>query len=317
MSTWSTSEIGNLDGRFVVVTGANSGVGLEAAREFAQHGAQVVLACRDVARGQSARSRIQRSIGDADLVRVVQLDVSDLDSVRAFAGKLGWDRLDILVNNAGVMGGAPVRSAQGFDRQVATNHLGPFALTASLWPLLAAAPAGRVVNISSLAARGGTLSGAFGSRSLTDFTPYREMEVYAITKQANLLFTTELAVRAAAAGSAVSAVAAHPGLSSTNLFNRQFVDQGRRVFAKLARPALGLAFQSAHAGALPTLRAATDRSVASGGFVGPRLLGGTRGAPVVTPIFPSGLQPDAASALWSVSEQLTGVPFVISGGPGA
>jgi NAD(P)-dependent dehydrogenase (short-subunit alcohol dehydrogenase family) len=293
---WSSKRLGDLSGRFVIVTGGNSGIGMEAAREFARHGATVLLACRDVARGEQAKAQLEKSIGStAGVVQVASLDVSDLTSVKAFVGELSWDRLDILVNNAGVMGGGPVQSAQGFDRQVATNHLGPFALTAGLWPLLEKADAGRVVNVSSLAARGGSLTGSFDASALTTFAPYREMDVYAITKQANLLFT-----------------AAHPGLARTNLFKRQLREQGRGYLIPVAAPVYGLAFQSAAAGALPTIRAATDRAVPNGGFVGPKLFGGTRGAPVVIPIYPSGDQPEAAAALWRASEQLTGVPFVIS-----
>jgi NAD(P)-dependent dehydrogenase (short-subunit alcohol dehydrogenase family) len=310
---WSSKRLGDLSGRFVIVTGGNSGIGMEAAREFARHGATVLLACRDVARGEQAKAQLEKSIGStAGVVQVASLDVSDLTSVKAFVGELSWDRLDILVNNAGVMGGGPVQSAQGFDRQVATNHLGPFALTAGLWPLLEKADAGRVVNVSSLAARGGSLTGSFDASALTTFAPYREMDVYAITKQANLLFTLELARRTRDVGSPVTAAAAHPGLARTNLFKRQLREQGRGYLIPVAAPVYGLAFQSAAAGALPTIRAATDRAVPNGGFVGPKLFGGTRGAPVVIPIYPSGDQPEAAAALWRASEQLTGVPFVIS-----
>jgi NAD(P)-dependent dehydrogenase (short-subunit alcohol dehydrogenase family) len=309
--SWSTADIGDLAGRFVIVTGGNSGIGFEAAREFARHGASVLLACRDVQRAQRAKSAIEASAGSRGRVQLAELDVSNLDSVTAFAGGLDWACIDILVNNAGVMGGPSLRSAQGFDRQVATNHLGPFALTARLWPRLEKAAAGRVVNVSSLAARGGTLEGTFGSSALTDFNPYEEMAVYAITKQANLLFTAELARRGRVAGSSIRAMAVHPGLARTNLFKRQLNEQGRRYITSML-PVMGLAFQSARAGALPTLRAATDGSLASGDFVGPRLLGGTRGAPVVMPLYPSGALTDAAVALWRVSEELTGVPFLTS-----
>lgn len=309
--SWTSADIGDLSGRFVIVTGGNSGIGLEASREFVRHGATVLLACRDVRRGEVARAAIERSTSSAVPVRVAELDVSDLESVEAFASELEWGQLDTLVNNAGVMGGPPSRSAQGFDRQIATNHLGPFALTARLWPLLSKAAAGRVVTVSSLAARGGTLKGSFGTAALTDFHPYEEMSVYAISKQANLLFTAELARRASAAGSPVRALAAHPGLARTNLFKRQLTEQGRRYMTPMLG-VMGLVFQSAKAGALPTLRAACDATLASGDFVGPHLLGGTRGAPVVVPLYPTGSMPDAASALWRASEELTGVPFVTS-----
>jgi protochlorophyllide reductase len=309
--SWSSADIGDLSGRFVIVTGGNSGIGLEASREFVRHGATVLLACRDVERADAAKVAIKQSTGTAGRVQVAELDVSDLESVERFAGELDWTHLDILVNNAGVMGGPPTRSAQGFDRQIATNHLGPFALTARLWPLLSKSDAGRVVTVSSLAARGGTLKGSFGVSALTDFHPYEEMSVYAISKQSNLLFTAELARLGGEAGSPVRALAAHPGLARTNLFKRQLREQGRRYLTPMLG-VMGLVFQSAKAGALPTLRAAADPTLASGDFVGPHLLGGTRGAPVVVPMYPTGSLPDAADALWRASEELTGVPFVIS-----
>ncbi len=309
---WNSDNIGDLNGRQIVVTGSNSGIGFEAAREFVKHGAMVLLACRDLDKARAAKTRIEKMTGRAgDQLTVAHLDVSDLESVDAFVRQLNWERVDVLVNNAGVMGGAPVRSAQGFDRQVATNHLGPFALTAKLWPLLGKSDAGCVVNVSSLAARGGRLTGSFGRDGLTDFQPYRDMEVYAVTKQANLLFTFELARRASAASSNVRSIAVHPGLARTNLFDRRLIDQGRGWLVPLARPLLGLAFQSAKAGALPILRAATDSSVPSGAFVGPRRFGGFRGPPELIPLYPSGNQPDAALALWQVSEELTDQTFVI------
>jgi NAD(P)-dependent dehydrogenase (short-subunit alcohol dehydrogenase family) len=307
--SWGSADIGNLDGRFIILTGGNSGIGLEAAREFVRHGATVMLACRDLDRAEAAKASIARATGAGDRVEVALLDVSDLDSVEAFVQGLDRSSIDVLVNNAGVMGGPPLRSAQGFDRQVATNHLGPFALTAKLWPRLQKSEAGRIVNVSSLAARGGRLQGSFSASALTDFQPYKDMDVYAVTKQANLLFTFELARNGREAGSPVRSMSVHPGLARTNLFDRQLKDQGRRWMIPVMRPVMGLAFQSAAAGALPTLRAATDPTVPSGAFVGPHLLGGTRGSPGVIPLYPSGNSSDAAAALWRASEELTGVTF--------
>jgi len=303
--TWTVRSLAQQTGRTFVVSGGNSGIGREAARELVDRGAHVVLACRDLAKGERARASIAgHGSGRASVLR---LDLTDLDSVAAFADELAQREpaLSGLVCNAGVMGGPFALTAQGYERQMGTNHLGHAALVAALWTRLVEA-AGRVVIVSSIAARGGDLSAASTVDDLVAPAPYVPMPVYARSKQANLLFAGELHRRAAAAGSPVSVVAAHPGVSATNLFMRQLREQGRGWLVPLAGPALRLAAQSATAGALPTLRA-LDHSTPSGAFVGPARLGQWRGRPELLAVYPSASDPAVGARLWDLTEQLLGV----------
>jgi len=309
---WSARDAGDLSGKVVVVTGGNSGVGFEAARLFVARGAHVVLACRDVAKADAARARIatpdtSRGGSLRGSASVLELDLADLDSVESAAKNLAATHpvVDVLVNNAGVMGGGPMFTAQGHERQMGTNHLGHFALTARVWPLLAAAAGGRVVAVSSIAARGGQLGPSMTERDLIDPQPYRSQAVYSNSKQANLLFAQELHRRAA--GSTVRVLAAHPGVSYTNLFLRQLRDEGRGWLVPAARVVMPVLFQSAAAGSLPLVRAAIDPDLRGGEFVGPRRFGQARGAPELLEVYPQGADAAAAERLWSLSESLTGV----------
>ena len=310
--SWSARDAGDLSGKVVVVTGGNSGVGFEAARLFVARGAHVVLACRDVAKADAARARIakpdtSRGASPGGSASVLELDLADLDSVESAAKNLAATHpvVDVLVNNAGVMGGGPMFTAQGHERQMGTNHLGHFALTARVWPLLAAAAGGRVVAVSSIAARGGQLGPSMTERDLIDPQPYRSQAVYSNSKQANLLFAQELHRRAA--GSTVRVLAAHPGVSYTNLFLRQLRDEGRGWLVPAARVVMPVLFQSAAAGSLPLVRAAIDPDLRGGEFVGPRRFGQARGAPELLEVYPQGADAAAAERLWSLSESLTGV----------
>lgn len=294
MTGWDERDLGDWTGRTVVVTGAGSGIGLAAAGAMARRGAAVVLACRDRVRGQRAAAGVPGGV-------VAPLDLEDLDAVAAFPVP---DRVDALVCNAGVMGGVFLPSPQGHERQMATNHLGHAALVARLWPRLEAAGA-RVVVVSSIAAKGGRLTATSTARDLVDPVAYEGQAVYGSTKQANLLYAQELHRRCAAAGSAVTAVAVHPGLSSTRLFARNQVDSGHPWLAPVARAVGAVAFQSARAGALPTLRG-LDPATPSGSFVGPRLLGQVRGRPHLLEVYASGRDPAAAGRLWQLTEQVLG-----------
>jgi NAD(P)-dependent dehydrogenase (short-subunit alcohol dehydrogenase family) len=313
MSGWGAQDIADMAGKIVVVTGANSGVGLEAARVLAAAGAQVVLACRDAGRAEAARADIARGTPSGS-ASVATLDLADLDSVAAFAAAFGTDhdRIDVLINNAGVMGGLRGYTAQGFERQMGTNHLGHFALTARLWPLLAAAPAGRVVVVSSLAARSGKLKPAMTREDLVAPHAYAPNQIYANTKQANLLFAQELHRRAQAAGSPVRSIAVHPGVSSTNLLPRQLTDSGLGWLAPVAQLATPVLLQAPGAGALPTVRAAADPDVPSGSFVGPRGLGQLRGRPELIDVYKTGKGEMTAARLWELSEQIVELPFTPS-----
>jgi NAD(P)-dependent dehydrogenase (short-subunit alcohol dehydrogenase family) len=305
--TWDARQLGSQTGRTFVVTGANSGVGLEAARALVAREAHVVLAVRDTARGEQAAA----SMTGRGRTTVVPLDLADLDSVREGAKQIAEVAPDVhaLVCNAGIMGGPLAYTAQGHERQMGTNHLGHAALVSALWPQLRSA-AGRVVLVSSLAARGGRLTATTTREQLVAPSPYLQHAVYANTKQANLLFTAELHRRASAAGEPVSAVAAHPGVTATNLFPRQLRERGLGFLAPAADRALKVVLQGAPAGALPTLRA-LDRSTPSGALVGPAHLGQVRGRPEIVEMFSTGRDEAAAARLWELTEDLLGAPLPV------
>jgi NAD(P)-dependent dehydrogenase (short-subunit alcohol dehydrogenase family) len=297
MSGWSAADIADQTGRFAVVTGANSGIGFHAARELAAHGATVTLAVRDVARGEEAARRIPAT------VEVRQLDLADLDSVRRFAE--GWDGpLDLLVNNAGIMAPPLRRTAQGFESQLGTNHLGHFALTGLLLEHLLHAAQPRVVTLSSGAHRMGKIR--FGD--LQSEERYRPWQAYGQSKLANLLFCFELQRRADNAGSNLLSVAAHPGYAATNLQTgtaSKVQDLAMGVLNKVVA-------QSAEAGALPTLFAATE-PLPGAAYVGPSGPGEVRGSPKLVDASSAAKDAQTAAALWAVSEELTGVAFDFGG----
>jgi len=302
---WRPRQLGELAHRTFVVTGANSGIGLEAARALAERGAHVVLAVRASARGDKAAT----SLGRPGSSSVVELDLSDLEQVASCADTLldRHDDLAALICNAGVMGGPSLLTLQGFERQMATNHLGHAALIAELWPLLHASAA-RVVLVSSTEARGGLLSAETTLQQLLNPTPYDGKQVYRNTKQANLLFAQELHRRCRKAGSPVSAVAVHPGASATNLFARQLERAGRRRLARVSKIATSVLLQSAAAGALSTLRA-LDCSTPSGSFVGPARFAQLRGRPELLGVYPSAKDPATSARLWEHTEQALGTPL--------
>ncbi len=314
--SWTVSKIADLTGQVFVVTGANSGVGFETSKVLVEHGGHVVMACRDVCRSQQAYATVVAcgngtGTGTAELLA---LDLADLDSVAMFAQELATrhPRVNGLINNAGVMGGPRKSTTQGFELQMGTNHLGHFALTAQIWPLLQSTDQPRIVSLSSLAARHGMLTPSMTESQLIDPQPYSAFPVYSNNKQAALLFSQELHRRATAAGVGIVSVAAHPGISSTNLFNRQLRDRKLGALVPIATAAGRVVFQSPRAAAQPSLRAATDVTVPSGAFVGPGALGQTRGAPVVLPLYPTGADPATAARLWELSELITRVSFVIA-----
>ncbi|MCU1594647.1 MAG: short-chain dehydrogenase [Frankiales bacterium] len=277
-------------GKSVIITGGNSGIGLEAARALRAAGADVVLACRDLARASAV----------ADGMTVRQLDLADLDSVAAFAS--ATTSVDALICNAGIMGGPLLGTVQGHERQMGTNHLGHAALISGLFPLLEAAR-GRIVIISSIAARGGKLNARIGVDDLVSPPGYLSGPVYANSKQANLLFAQELHRRV---GSRVAVVAAHPGVSWTNLFARQLRDEGKAWLVPALQLVRPIVFQTAKAGAQPTLRALNE---ASGSFVGPKRLNQYRGPAELLEVYTTGSDPAVAARLWEVTEEVLGAPL--------
>jgi len=305
VSDWTEADIPDQTGRVAVVTGANSGIGWHTARALAQHGAHVVLACRTRAKAEEARDRIAAA-GITGELSLVDLDLSSLASVRAAAAEMvaAHDRVDLLVNNAGVMATPRARTADGFELQLGTNHLGHFALTGLLLPLLLATPGSRVVNVSSLAHRMGRID----FDDLQADRRYRAWPAYGQSKLANLLFTYELQRRLAAAeASGTSALAAHPGVSETNLTGSTGGIVGR--VAELGRPIAKLVLQSAEMGALPTLRAAVDPAARGGEYYGPDGFMEYRGHPVKVDSNAHSKDTAVAARLWDVSVELTGVAY--------
>ncbi|MEU8797568.1 oxidoreductase [Spirillospora sp. NPDC048819] len=299
MRGWTTGDIPDLHGRRAIVTGANSGIGYHTALQLARHGASVVLACRSAERGQASFDRIKAAAPGADLV-LGSLDLADLASVREFAARYGDAPVDVLVNNAGVMAIPRRSTADGFEMQFGTNHLGHFALTGLLLPALRSAPSPRAVTLTSAFA----WSGRLNFDDLQGERRYRKWSAYAQAKLANLIFARELDRRVPE----VTSVAAHPGYAATNLQQTGPRMQGSTLAEKAAGLGNALMAQSAAAGALPSLYAATATDVHGGACYGPRLLQ-YRGAPteVVTP--PQANRPAQAERLWEVSETLTGVTY--------
>jgi NAD(P)-dependent dehydrogenase (short-subunit alcohol dehydrogenase family) len=299
---WTESDVGDLSGRTALVTGGNSGIGREAVRILAEHGAHVLLACRDTAKGAPVAQALSGARGRVD---VVALDLADLGLVELAAREVGEriDRLDLLVNNAGVMATPYRRTADGFELQLGTNHLGHYALTARLLPLLLAAPAPRVVTVASSAHR----IGAIDFSNLDGRNGYKPWTAYGQSKLANLLFTSELQRRSDAAGAALIAAAAHPGYAATNLQVAGPQMAGRRITAGLMRVANALVGQSAAMGALPTVYAAVAPEVTGDDYIGPSGIAEARGHP--EPVGRSAAARDAevARRLWDVSAELTGV----------
>ena len=305
MTQWTIRDIPPQRGRTAVVTGAG-GLGFEDALELARAGADVIIASRNPEKGVASVSRIVARIPSAR-VRFEQVDLADLKSVEACAARLESQlpKLDILINNAGVM--RPVRrmeTVDGFELQLGTNHLGHFALTGRLMPLLKKAEAPRVVTLSSVAARQGAID--FDDLQAERKT-YRSMQVYAQSKLACLMFALELQRRSEAGGWGVESLGAHPGLSSTELLDNAPGAGGHvPVFFRVFR---ALMMQPPSQGALPTLYAATDPKAEPGGYYGPAGLAETRGHPDEARIPRRALDGAAAARLWEVSEALTGVRF--------
>jgi NAD(P)-dependent dehydrogenase (short-subunit alcohol dehydrogenase family) len=305
-SGWTTAQLPRLDGKVIVVTGANSGIGLVAARAFAMASAHVVLACRSEPAATEAIARIRAEHPAASL-SFLRLDLADLASVRAFAEAFGktHDRLDILCNNAGVMALPYRKTADGFEMQFGTNHLGHFALTGLLLDRLIRAAPSRVVTVSSGAHKSGTIrfDDLHGERR------YSKWPAYMQSKLANLLFAYELHRRLDARGVDVRSVACHPGYTATNLLVTGARMEQATFSELLFRWADATLAQPAEMGALPTLFAAVAEEVRGGDYIGPDGLLELYGHPVKVQSNARSHDQEAARRLWEISEQLTGVRF--------
>ena len=306
MAKWTASDIPDQTGRTILITGANSGLGLRSAEALAAAGARVLMACRNATKAAAAQQQVAaKATGPAP--EVVPLDLSDLDDVATCAKRLADDleRIDVLMNNAGVMAVPKARTAQGFEMQMGTNHLGHFALTGRVLPLLLAADAPRVITISSFGHKPGHIR---WDDPNWEKGRYSAWPAYFQTKLANLLFTTELDRQAGEHGDKLLAAAAHPGYAATNLVAsgpgsaNAVMRRGGAVVDKL----LG---QPDSMGALPQLYAATMPDVDGNDYFGPDGLLEQRGYPTKVGRTRKAQDADAAKRLWALSEDLTGVSY--------
>ncbi|MHA7293716.1 oxidoreductase [Arthrobacter sp. HLT1-21] len=299
MNSTHQHQVHDLEGRTAVITGANSGLGLQTAIALARRGASVTLACRNEARGATALETLRSQVNGATAELRI-LDLSSLASVRRFAAD--WTApLDLLINNAGVMATPRILTEDGFEQQLGINHLGHYALTGLLLARLREAAAPRVVSVSSLAHK----RGAINFDDLNSTTKYRRWTAYNQSKIANLFFTMELDRRVKASGEPLMAVAAHPGLSNTNLT----AGMGTTGVLNVLGGVIRLLGQSDIAGSLPILAAATSPQAHGGDYFGPDGPGETRGSAVLVAPVPRVLDPVIAGRLWDVSAAMTGVTF--------
>jgi NAD(P)-dependent dehydrogenase (short-subunit alcohol dehydrogenase family) len=303
---WTSKDIPDLRAKTIVVTGGNSGIGYEAALQLAGKGADVVLACRDTGKAEEAAAAIRRAHSEAQ-VESMQLDLASLASVREFAERYmqSRDRLDVLCNNAGVMAIPQRKTAEGFEMQIGTNHLGHFALTGLLLERLLGTAGARIVTVSSTAHRGGRMD----FDDLHRERRYQRWLVYGQSKLANLLFAYELQRRLREKNFGMLSVACHPGYAATNLQlagARMEKSSLKERFWKAVNAAFA---QSAEMGALPTLYAATEPGVKSGDYIGPGGFAESRGYPKKVESSARSRDPKAAARLWALSEEMTGVRY--------
>ncbi|MCR8657394.1 oxidoreductase [Paenibacillus endoradicis] len=299
---WTKSNITDVSGKVVIVTGANSGIGFETTLALAERGATVILAVRNMDRGKAAVDKIKSICAGAN-VRAMLLDLSDLASIRTFAADFlkQYEALSILINNAGIMIPPFQLTQDSFESQFGCNHLGHFALTGLLLERLISTPYSRVVTLSSIAAHKGKIN----FDNLDGSKGYSAWEFYGQSKLANLLFAKELQNKFSSHGIDSVSVACHPGFSQTNLFSRGS-GKPANIFVRFLQ---NLVSQPADMGALPTLYAATEQEVKGGEYIGPDGKGGRKGYPKSDDIIGKLYDSDVSNKLWSVSESLTGISY--------
>jgi NAD(P)-dependent dehydrogenase (short-subunit alcohol dehydrogenase family) len=306
---WTLDEMPLQEGRTAIVTGANSGLGFHIAKALTLKGARVIMACRNMEKGEQARGLITRE-GVAVDPELWKLDLASLDSVRQFADRFASSgmQLDLLINNAGLMAIPYARTEDGFEMQFGVNHLGHFALSALLWPSLSGTKGSRMVQVSSLAHR-------FGKIRFDDIhweKAYKKWGAYGMSKLANLLFVRELSDKIKENGTHVTIASAHPGYADTELQAKGARIKGNRMGAASMNAVNKLLAQSGEKGALPVLYAATADGVEQGGYYGPGGWMKLHGWPVRETPDLARVNKDAAQKLWEVSERLTGTEFVLS-----
>jgi NAD(P)-dependent dehydrogenase (short-subunit alcohol dehydrogenase family) len=303
MKSWSVKDIPSLEGKVYIVTGGNSGIGFEAVQVLASHGAEVIMASRDLTKANQAIEKIKSKHSQARVVALA-LDLNTFVSIRSFAKKFlsQFSRLDGLLNNAGIMLGPLTMTKDGIESQLGTNHIGHFLLTQLLWPVLKKTPEARVVNVSSIAHRQGSFD--FTNMNYERPKSYAPMKAYGRSKLANLLFTYALARRTQDTG--LKILAAHPGVSKTNLFARHVPNKKLYNFLFNLIP-----LQSAYEGALPMLRALLDQEAKNGWYYGPNGWMEMGGKPKVVRSIPLSLNEDVQEQLWKYSEKMIGDSFVV------
>lgn len=311
-SAWTSADCPDQNGKVALVTGANSGLGLETTRALAAKAAIVVMACRSLAKAREARSQLllelarSEDAGGQGALDLLELDLADLASVRAAASAVQdrYGRLDLLINNAGVMGPPRTLTRDGFELQFGTNHLGHFALTLLLLPLLRAQDNARVVFVTS----GAQYFGRIAFDDLQGERSYDRWRAYSQSKLANVMTAIALQERLRAQGSSVLSLAAHPGLARTNLQPTSVAMHGSKLEA-LAYRLMDPLFQSAAMGALPQLFAATAPQAQPAGHYAPDQWGGMRGHPTAARVAPSAQDASQRQRLWRISEELCGIQF--------
>lgn len=301
---WTIKDIPNLKGKTIIVTGGNSGLGYEAVKAYARKNATVIMACRSVSKGEIARKQIVDITSKSHII-VLELDLTDLNSIQNFATKFkeSHTSLDILLNNAGIMMVPYGLTKDGFENQLGTNHLGHFALTGLLLDVLKSTPYSRVVNVSSMAHKQGVMD--YANLQYEDGHGYSPIKAYGRSKLSNLLFTYELQRFFEANKINCMAVAAHPGVSDTNLF----VHAAPKWVMGVLRPLFLFMIQPATMGVLPELRASIDKNVKGGEYYGPDGKREMKGYPVLVQSIPASHDKDSARKLWEMSEKLTSVVY--------
>lgn len=303
---WGISNIPDLSNKTIIITGGNSGLGFEAAKAFTSKGAEVVISSRSLTKGEEAKKEILLNTTDAKIT-VMELDLCDFQSIRNFAAGIRekYKGIDVLLNNAGIMLAPYEITKDGFEIQMCTNHLGHFALTALLKDLIISNPGSRIVNVSSMAHKQGEMD--FDDLFFQNKKGYSSMKAYCRSKLANLLFTYEIQRRFEAKDIKCIAVAAHPGVSQTNL--SRFVEH--KLIFKILEPLMRLIIQNSSMGALPLIRAAVDPGVKGGEYYGPGGFAEFSGHPVRVKSNKRSHNTEDAKKLWEMSEKACGINFEI------